>query len=216
MDALGPTSVPHDPVHVPILAKHVRGKVFDNTLTTAHISGKGRVTLINPLGIDLLSYEEKLDQYITECEQRLEREVMVYAKIGTVREELGLGEEDILTYRENKDVLRQHLKKIECDNILKDVDAVEVEIRKAQAFKKQAVALREESSKRQQKASLHESHSKVSTPSHHSSISEGSGINLSDLDKPTIKEKVSHLIKRPHNILMCLHSPSQLKRVGNS
>ena len=212
MDALGPTSVPHDPVHVPILAKHVRGKVFDNTLTTAHISGKGRVTLINPLGIDLVSYEEKLDQYIIECEQRLEREVMVYAKVETVREELGLGE-DILTYHENRDVLRQHLKKIECDNILKDVDVVESEIKKAQAFKKQAVALREESLKRQQKASLHESLSKVSTPSHHSSISEGSSINLSD--KPAVvKEKVSHLTIRPHNILICLHSPSQLKRVG--
>ena len=29
MDALVPTSVPHDPVHVPIVAKNVRGKIFD-------------------------------------------------------------------------------------------------------------------------------------------------------------------------------------------
>ena len=55
-------SVPHDPVHVPISAKHVNGKIFDDTLSAAHISGNKHITLINPLEIDLLSYKEKLEK----------------------------------------------------------------------------------------------------------------------------------------------------------
>ena len=50
-------------------------EVYDDTLLTTHI-WKGRVTLINPLGKDLLFYEEIFDQYITECEQSL---IMDYA-----------------------------------------------------------------------------------------------------------------------------------------
>ena len=56
-------SVPH--LHVPILAKHANRKVFDDTLSAAHVSGNKHITLINPLEIDLLSYKEKLDQYFT-------------------------------------------------------------------------------------------------------------------------------------------------------
>ena len=55
-------SVPHDPVHVPISAKHVNGKIFDDTLSAAHISGNKHITLINPLEIDLVSYKEKLEK----------------------------------------------------------------------------------------------------------------------------------------------------------
>ena len=55
-------SVPHDPVHVPILAKHVNRKAFDDTLSAAHIYGNKHITLIYPLEIDLLSYKEKLEK----------------------------------------------------------------------------------------------------------------------------------------------------------
>ena len=49
MDPLGPMTVPHDPIHVHILAKQeVHGKAFDDVLSTGHISGKGRVTSIHP------------------------------------------------------------------------------------------------------------------------------------------------------------------------
>ena len=54
-------SVPYDPIHVPITSKHDR-KVFDDILSTMYNSGKEHITLINQLGIDLLSYKEKLDQ----------------------------------------------------------------------------------------------------------------------------------------------------------
>ena len=71
IDALGPISVPHDPVQdtlglmsVPILAKHVDGKIFDEAFSTVHISGKEHIILIIPLRIDLLLYKEKLDQVI--------------------------------------------------------------------------------------------------------------------------------------------------------
>ena len=54
-------SVSHDPVHVPITSKHDR-KVFDDILSAMYNSGKEHITLINQLGIDLLSYKEKFDQ----------------------------------------------------------------------------------------------------------------------------------------------------------
>ena len=37
MDPLGPMSVPHDPVHVSILAKQAHEKVFGDALSTACI-----------------------------------------------------------------------------------------------------------------------------------------------------------------------------------
>ena len=42
-------TVPHDPIHVHILAKQeIHGKGFDDVLSTGHISGKGRVTSVHP------------------------------------------------------------------------------------------------------------------------------------------------------------------------
>ena len=42
-------TVPHDHIHVHILAKQqLHGKGFDDVLSTGHISGKGRVTSIHP------------------------------------------------------------------------------------------------------------------------------------------------------------------------
>ena len=48
MDPLGPTSVPHDPVHVSILAKQAHEKVFGDALSNSTNSGKGDVTSIRP------------------------------------------------------------------------------------------------------------------------------------------------------------------------
>ena len=93
-------SVPHDPVYVPILAKKFKWRVFDDTLSTSHISEKGHITLINPLGIDLLLHKKKLDQYWV---NKIETRGYVLRKV------LSLREEDVITYHENRDVLYQHL-----------------------------------------------------------------------------------------------------------
>lgn len=147
MDALGPASVPHDPVHVPLIDKHVRGKVYEDLLSTAHISGKGRVTLINPLGVDLRGYESRLDQYIEECEEVMEKVTLgniSEVKLKELKEDL----RDPVEYRKHREELRKGLQGSGCDHLVNELDQIEAEVKLAISLKGQSAALREESARK--------------------------------------------------------------------
>lgn len=154
MDALGPTAVPHNPKHVPILDKHVHGKVYEGLLSTAHISGRGRVTLVNPLGVDLVSYEAKLGRYLEECEEVMDKAIMGNIpsnKIQEIKDTLELGETETLQYRKHRDQLRGILRENGCGHLVSELDQMETEMRKANTLKTQAACLREESGGRSRK-----------------------------------------------------------------
>ncbi|XP_053399868.1 von Willebrand factor A domain-containing protein 3B-like isoform X2 [Mercenaria mercenaria] len=74
LDALAPTMIPHRSKYVPILDKHVLAKVFDEVLPIAHVSNKSRqpIKLINPNGVNLKAYEEKLDRVLGLFNRRLD------------------------------------------------------------------------------------------------------------------------------------------------
>ncbi|XP_008826589.1 von Willebrand factor A domain-containing protein 3B [Nannospalax galili] len=70
MDALSSTAVPHSPTYVPILNKHVVSKVFDEVFPLAHVcNGTNKITLINPQGVKLNVYKQKVEQAIRSYEK---------------------------------------------------------------------------------------------------------------------------------------------------
>ncbi|XP_072040207.1 von Willebrand factor A domain-containing protein 3B-like isoform X2 [Amphiura filiformis] len=73
-DALGNTMVKQRAKYVPILDKHVVSQVFNEILPLAHVTGnRQEISLINPSGIDLQGYEEKLEKAIELYHKRLDR-----------------------------------------------------------------------------------------------------------------------------------------------
>ncbi|KAL4230601.1 Von Willebrand factor A [Mactra antiquata] len=88
LDALAPTMVTHKSKYVPILNKHVLAKVFDEVLPIAHVSNRSKrsIKLINPNGVNLKSYEDRLERMISLYNKRLD--LMVWNAISTdVRDE---------------------------------------------------------------------------------------------------------------------------------
>ncbi|VTJ75740.1 Hypothetical predicted protein, partial [Marmota monax] len=74
MDALSGTMVPHSPTYVPILDKHVSSKVFDEVFPLAHVcNDTNKMTLINPQGVKLNIYKQKVEQAIKSYEKRLNK-----------------------------------------------------------------------------------------------------------------------------------------------
>ncbi|KAB1256929.1 von Willebrand factor A domain-containing protein 3B [Camelus dromedarius] len=70
MDALSVTAVPHNPTYVPILDKHVVSKVFDEVFPLAHVcNDTNKMTLINPQGVKLDIYKQKVEQAIKSYEK---------------------------------------------------------------------------------------------------------------------------------------------------
>uniref|UniRef100_A0A1X7TED8 Uncharacterized protein n=1 Tax=Amphimedon queenslandica TaxID=400682 RepID=A0A1X7TED8_AMPQE len=197
MDALGPTAVPHNPKHVPILDKKVHGKVYEGLLSTAHISGKGNITLVNPSGVDLVSYESKLMQYIEECEGVMERvvaESLPQVKLQGIKEKVGLEGSERIHYKEHKEELREGLRDAGCGSLLSELDKVEAEIKKAHVLISQAAALKEEcSGKRKSKKWS----SDVSLSSSVSDNSSGTAPTISDLNggERTINTSIGSPVK---------------------
>ena len=156
MDALGPSAIPHSPKTVPILNKKVSAKVFNSIFPLAHVSNGNQVTLINPNGVDLKSYEERLRGQINVYWDRLTKlawDVIPSEKRGAVITECGHEELDVtdpllLAYREHRDVLRNAMEELGWPRPKVNFDLLEAEIHRAENFIKYSESLREEAGRR--------------------------------------------------------------------
>ena len=148
VDALGPVAVPHNPKHVPIIDKHVRGRVFEEVLSIAHLAGSGHISLINPQGVDLVQYAEQLDGYITECELQLVRVAWNYLSHEQrveLRQELGMTEGELPSYTTHWEKLKEHLSSCGlAKGVEEDLQLLEEEKGQAVAYCEQATALHRE------------------------------------------------------------------------
>ena len=147
MDALGPASIPHTTKHVPILQKDIHSKVFSQLFPLAHISNGNSMTLIHPSGVDLIGYENRLDEQTEVYWARLSR--LAWAAIPTenrpsVLQECGLEEGLVPSYREHQAVLRRVLNQLKLPRLQFDFDLLEGEIRQAESYKQHSQLLREE------------------------------------------------------------------------
>ena len=183
IDALGPASIPHDPAHIDILDKDITGKVFEKILTKAHISGDGQVRLINPNGVDVRGYQEKLDQYVKECEDTLMKycvHKLPHDIEKSLRIEVGASNGEVLTYGEHFGALKEKLMELRCDDeLLEEVERVREEILMAKQYRNQAESLLEEFNKKQQQSKLLDSTQDLRSPSYaSSSVSANSTISI--------------------------------------
>lgn len=166
MDALGPSAIPHTAKDVPILNKKVTSKVFNSAFPLAHVANGNKVTLINPNGVDLKSYEEKLKHQVNVYQERLTKlawDAIPHDKSETVIAECtGEGSEVTdhlsLAYRDHKNVLRKVMEDLGWPRPRTNFDLLELEIQQAENLIKYSVSLREEASRgRQRRTSSHSS-----------------------------------------------------------
>ena len=164
MDALGPSAIPHSPKDVPILNKKVSAKVFNSIFPLAHVSNGNQVTLINPNGVDLKSYEEKLRGQVNVYWDRLTKlawDVIPPEKRGSVIAECGREETDTtdplsLAYREHRDILRNAMEELGWPRPRTNFDLLEAEIEQAENFIKYSESLREEAGQRRSRRTSRE------------------------------------------------------------
>ena len=156
MDALGPSAIPHTARDVPILNKKVAAKVFNSIFPLAHVSNGNQVTLINPNGVDLKSYEERLRGQVKVYWDRLTKlawDVIPMEKRSAVITECGCEEMDVadplsLTYRDHRDALRRAMEELGWPRPQTNFDLLEAEIQQAENFIKYSESLREEAGRR--------------------------------------------------------------------
>ena len=153
MDALGPAAVPHNPKHTPILDKHVRGKVFEEVLSHAHLSGSGQVSLINPRGVDLPGYTKQLDSYIAECGQQLVSVVWSSLSHGDreeLQQDLDLTQGEQPSHGTHWEKMKAYLTSHGLTEGL-DLQPLEEEMAQAVAYRDQATALYNDVNKKKSK-----------------------------------------------------------------
>ena len=151
MDALGPTAIPHCSKRVAVLDKHVSARVFDSVFPFAHVSNDNQVTLINPNGVNLVAYEEKVRGQIDVYWSRLSRlawSVLPNGQKQVVAEECALHHGEIPSYEEHKELLQKAMEELNWPRKKEDFDLLENEISKAENYIRYSVALREESASR--------------------------------------------------------------------
>ncbi|XP_076467947.1 von Willebrand factor A domain-containing protein 3B-like isoform X2 [Babylonia areolata] len=141
LDALAPTLVPHRSSYIPILDKHVLSRVFDEIMPIAHVSGgqRNRVHLVNPSGVNLKEYEEKLEKALTKYRQRLDS--MVWKALPeTVKQEFD--SEEPVPFSEHRGKILQALSEEGWPVTEADIAILEQEIEKGEKFLQQAKDLR--------------------------------------------------------------------------
>lgn len=156
-DAMGPASIPHDPAHIDVIDKDVKGKVFEEILSKAHISGSGHVRLINPNGIDVRNYSTKLDEYINECQETIMKyciQKLPYNHEKSLRAHLGVGVREGLTFDEHFSALYDKLKEAELNEVIEEVEQVQHEIMTAEQYKNQAEALLQDTMRSEEQSKL--------------------------------------------------------------
>ncbi|KAM5227810.1 von Willebrand factor A domain-containing protein 3B [Ctenodactylus gundi] len=143
MDALSVTAVPHVPTYIPILDKHVVSKVFDEVFPLAHV-GKdtNKMTLINPQGVNLNTYKQKVEQAIKSYEKRLNK-IVWQALSQEERDKLDAIKP--IQYLENKAALNKALERSNWPISLKELSLLENEILAGKMYIHQAMELQQAS-----------------------------------------------------------------------
>ncbi|XP_058434275.1 von Willebrand factor A domain-containing protein 3B isoform X2 [Marmota monax] len=139
MDALSGTMVPHSPTYVPILDKHVSSKVFDEVFPLAHVcNDTNKMTLINPQGVKLNIYKQKVEQAIKSYEKRLNK--IVWQALSQ-EEKQKLDANKPIRYLENKTALNKALERLNWPISLKELSMLENEILAGKMYIQQAMEL---------------------------------------------------------------------------
>ncbi|KAF6270489.1 von Willebrand factor A domain containing 3B [Rhinolophus ferrumequinum] len=145
MDALSVAAVPHSPTYVPVLDKHVVSKVFDEVFPLAHVcSDTNKVTLINPQGVKLNIYKQKVEQAIKSYEKRLNK--IVWQALSQEEKEK-LDANKPMRYLENKTALNEALERLNWPISLKELSILENEILAGKMYVQQALELQEAAKK---------------------------------------------------------------------
>ncbi|XP_062411395.1 von Willebrand factor A domain-containing protein 3B-like [Sardina pilchardus] len=140
-DAVAPAAIAHDAKYVPMLEKHVYSKVFDEVLHLAHISkgGTQRLTLINPLSIDLEDYKSRLSNALQAFERRLD---LIVWRALPQEEKDKLGGEPV-AFGERRGVQLQVLERLGCPIALEELRELEEQIQMGHGFLRQASDLQD-------------------------------------------------------------------------
>ncbi|KFO25171.1 von Willebrand factor A domain-containing protein 3B [Fukomys damarensis] len=145
MDALSVTAVPHSPTYVPILDKLVLSKVFDEVFPLAHVcKDTNKMTLINPQGVKLNLYKQKVEQAIKSYEKRLNK--IVWQALSQEEKEK-LDAIKPLQYLENKAALNKALERSNWPISLEELSLLENEILAGKMYIQQAMELQQASKK---------------------------------------------------------------------
>ncbi|KAI4577861.1 hypothetical protein MJT46_019392, partial [Ovis ammon polii x Ovis aries] len=124
MDALSMAAIPHSSTYVPVLDKHVVSKVFDEVFPLAHVcNDTNKMTLINPQGVKLNIYKQKVEQAIKSYEK--------------------LDANKPMRYLENKAALNEALERLNWPISLKELSLLENEILAGKMYVQQAMELQE-------------------------------------------------------------------------
>ncbi|XP_052792048.1 von Willebrand factor A domain-containing protein 3B-like [Mya arenaria] len=143
LDALAPTLVTHKAKYVPILDKHVMAKVFDEILPIAHVSNKSRrsIKLINPQGVNLKAYEERLLRQIDIYNRRLD--ALVWGAVPRDLRDEEFGEEKgPVSFLNNRIWFMKALEEAQWPISSYNIILLEEEIGKAERFLQQSRDLR--------------------------------------------------------------------------
>ncbi|XP_027623326.1 von Willebrand factor A domain-containing protein 3B isoform X2 [Tupaia chinensis] len=141
MDALSVTAVPHNSTYVPILDKHVVSKVFDEVFPLAHVcNDTNKMTLINPQGVKLNIYKQKVEQAIKSYEKRLNK--IVWRALSQEEKEK-LNANRPIQYLENKATLNRALERLNWPISLKELSVLENEILAGKKYVQEAMELQE-------------------------------------------------------------------------
>uniref|UniRef100_UPI00398EA443 von Willebrand factor A domain-containing protein 3B-like n=1 Tax=Pristiophorus japonicus TaxID=55135 RepID=UPI00398EA443 len=139
MDALAPTAVPQTAKYVPILDKHIISKVFDEVLPLAHVcNSKKQITLINPMGVDLVNYKQRLCQAIQSYEKRLSS-IIWRALPQEERDEFS--SDKPISFSDHKEALLKSLDRMGWPIPQEDVTLLEDEIQTGYSYEQQATDL---------------------------------------------------------------------------
>ncbi|XP_065783522.1 von Willebrand factor A domain-containing protein 3B isoform X2 [Muntiacus reevesi] len=141
MDALSMAAIPHSSTYVPVLDKHVVFKVFDEVFPLAHVcNDTNKMTLINPQGVKLDIYKQKVEQAIKSYEKRLNK--IVWRALSP-EEKKKLDANKPMQYLENKAALNEALERLNWPISLKELSLLENEILAGKMYVQQAMELQE-------------------------------------------------------------------------
>ncbi|XP_055395371.1 von Willebrand factor A domain-containing protein 3B isoform X4 [Bubalus kerabau] len=141
MDALSMAAIPHSSTYVPVLDKHVVSKVFDEVFPLAHVcNDTNKMTLINPQGVKLNIYKQKVEQAIKSYEKRLNK--IVWQALSP-EEKKKLDANKPMQYLENKAALNEALERLNWPISLKELSMLENEILAGKMYVQQAMELQE-------------------------------------------------------------------------
>ncbi|XP_006870840.1 PREDICTED: von Willebrand factor A domain-containing protein 3B, partial [Chrysochloris asiatica] len=145
MDALSATAVPHNATYIPVLDKHVVSKVFDEVFPLAHVcNDTNKMTLINPQGVKLNIYKQKVEQAIKSYEKRLNK--IVWQALSEEEKEK-LDANKPMQYLENKAALNEALERLNWPISLTELSLLENEILAGKMYIQQAMELQEAAKK---------------------------------------------------------------------